>query len=152
MNCNWPDVELLDKQISALIINDDGKINEENYAALTVPVTAFITFNSDDGLNEALMYQRYEEIYSNLNVDNGFVLKKVLGKLPEFTQATEPTNIIWEHRHIKGINYYSRVMSAMIIAFIMLALSFTFIVLTKQKQIFLATQYPVINCQKTFDG
>jgi len=85
MNCNWPDVELLDKQISALIINDDGKINEENYAALTVPVTAFITFNSDDGLNEALMYQRYEEIYSNLNVDNGFVLKKVLGKLPEFT-------------------------------------------------------------------
>ena len=34
-------------------MNKDGKVNEEKYDLLTRPVTAFITFNSDDGLNEA---------------------------------------------------------------------------------------------------
>ena len=39
-------------------MNEDGKVNEDNYENLTRPVTAFITFNSDDGLNEALLYNK----------------------------------------------------------------------------------------------
>jgi len=66
-------------------MDKDGTVDEANYEKLTTPVTAFITFNSDDGLNEALMYHRYEEIFSSQNEDNGFVVRKVLGQIPVFT-------------------------------------------------------------------
>lgn len=110
-------------------MNENGTVNTKNYDALTKPVTAFITFNSDDGLNEAMMYAKYEKFFQDNNVD--FTSKKILGRSPKFTQATEPTNIIWEHRHIKGMQYGARVTSAMVIAFIMLAFSFSVIVAFK---------------------
>lgn len=129
-NCDWGATKEAEEKISKLIMIDENTVNEENYNNLTTPVTAFITFNSDDGLNEALMYKKAEEFYEDLEGEN-FVSQKIFGQDFEFTQATEPSNIIWENRHIKGVNYYLRISSALLIAFIMLLISFSFIILSK---------------------
>ena len=51
------------------------------------PVSAFITFESEEG------YQRA------LNMNNGGRFVSILGNNnPHIEEAPEPTNIIWEHR------------------------------------------------------
>jgi len=62
----------------------------------------------------------------------GFEKKDVLGEKPHFIAATEPTNIQWENRHIKGINYYRRIISAVLCVLLILSLSFGAIVAFKQ--------------------
>lgn len=52
-------------------MKEDGKVNEEKYDLLTRPVTAFITFNSDDGLNEALLYNKQDAFYRDSNKESG---------------------------------------------------------------------------------
>jgi hypothetical protein len=128
-------MKVQDDLINKLIMTEDGQVNDEKYDNLTRPVTAFITFNSDDGLNEALLYNKQDAFYRDNSNENQFVHKRILDVIPRFIQATDPTNIIWEHRHIKGIRYGCRVFSALVIAFIMLTLSFTVIINFKQEQI-----------------
>lgn len=134
-------------------MNEDGKVNEEKYDLLTRPVTAFITFNSDDGLNEALLYNKQDAFYRDSNAESGenFVHKRVLDVIPRFTQATDPTNIIWEHRHIKGVRYGARVASALLLAFFMLVVSFAVIINFKQEQIKNLNQFPPIKCDTSYD-
>lgn len=78
----------VEKQISQL--------KDEKFEELTRPVSAFITFEEEDGYNIAL--SNFEPNYT------------LTGKLLPSTQqffnqdlyflpATEPTNIIWENRH-----------------------------------------------------
>jgi hypothetical protein len=59
------------------------------------------------------------------------VAEKILGEDPKFIAATEPTNIIWEHRHIKGFNKCARVVTATLITFAMLLTSFAVIIAFK---------------------
>jgi hypothetical protein len=107
--------------------------NEENYEKLTVPACAFITFESDDGFGEALNYSRRSTWWANRNQsrDDGFEYVSLYGIQPKFIASTEPTNIIWENRHIKGFNYGARVCTAMAITFFMLIISFTVIIAFK---------------------
>ena len=79
-------------------------------------------------MNEALNYSRTASWFSGRNVDNDFETEMLLNQVPKFTAATEPTNIIWENRHIKGINYGARIFGALCITAIMLALSFAMII------------------------
>jgi hypothetical protein len=104
--------------------------DENNYKKLTVPACAFITFESDDGLNEALNYSKRSSWWANRNAteDDGFEYVSLLGIQPKFITSTEPTNIIWENRHIKGFNYGTRVAAALLITFFMLLISFTVII------------------------
>lgn len=107
--------------------------DEENYNKLTVPACAFITFESDDGLNEALNYSKRSRWWANRNAknDDGFEYVSLLGVQPKFIASTEPTNIIWENRHIKGVNYGARVFVALLITFFMLSISFATIIAFK---------------------
>ena len=102
--------------------------NESNYDKLSRPVCAFITFESDDGYNEAINYSKKVAWYSLRNTDDDFETEMLLNNIPKFIAATEPTNIIWENRHIKGINYGARVVGALIITGVMMALSFAMII------------------------
>lgn len=68
----------------------DVLINEE-FEKLTEPVGAFIIFEEEDGIIIAL-----EESKNNPDA-------KLLGQKMNFKPATEPTNIIWENRHITVI-------------------------------------------------
>jgi len=43
---------------------------------------------------------------------------------PVFTQATEPSNIIWENRYIVGANYYARISGITLVSVFMLCLAF----------------------------
>jgi len=107
--------------------------NEENYNKMTVPACAFITFESDDGLYEAVNYSKRSRWWAkrNLEADDGFEYVNLLGIQPKFIASTEPTNIIWENRHIKGINYGARIIGALLITFFMLTISFTVIIAFK---------------------
>jgi hypothetical protein len=123
---------------------------EENYKKLTVPACAFITFESDDGLNEALNYSKRTTWWANRNKkeDDGYENVSILKVQPKFIASTEPTNIIWENRHIKGINYGARVFSALFITTLMLMISFTVIILFKQTSIKYNMKFPNVDCEE----
>lgn len=70
----------------------------------------------------------------------------LLNKIPKFIKATEPTNIIWEHRHIKGFNYMTRVFGALLITSIMLGASFAMIISFKQTSIYYNEKFPKVDC------
>lgn len=124
--------------------------NEANYDKLTVPACAFITFESDDGFGEALNYSKRTGWWSNRNAvqDDGFEYVNLLGVQPIFLPSTEPTNIIWENRHIKGINYGARVTAALLITFFMLIISFSVIIAFKQTSIKYNMKFPNVDCEE----
>jgi len=68
-------MKVQDDLINQLIMSKDGEgkisVNDDKYDLLTRPVTAFITFNSDDGLNEALLYNKQDAFYRDSNNENG---------------------------------------------------------------------------------
>ena len=65
----------------------------EDFDKLTVPVSAFITFEEEDGKIIALKY-------------NGD--KQLLGQSLKLINASEPTDIIWENRHFTWFDYVKR--------------------------------------------
>ena len=69
------------------------------YIKLTRPVCAFITFESDDGYNEALSYTKKGWLSKVTAGDDKATTANILGRPVNFVAATEPTNIIWENRH-----------------------------------------------------
>lgn len=96
----------------------DVLINEE-FEKLTEPVGAFIIFEEEDGIIIAL-----EESKNNPDA-------KLLGQKMNFKPATEPTNIIWENRHITVIQVYLRLIFVTVVSGILLAISFYAIYLTQ---------------------
>jgi len=105
------------------------------YTTLTKPVCAFITFDSDDGKNEALEYSSKSKSWLNRGNNKNIKHMTICTEIPVFEETTEPTNIIWENRHIKGINYGARVFGAILIAIMMLTIAFFVIFSFKQAQI-----------------
>jgi hypothetical protein len=123
--------------------------NPANYERLTRPVCAFVTFESDDGQAEAINYTKRLRYNKHRNQrEEGFVAEQLLGADPQFIPATEPTNIIWEHRHIKGINYCARVLTATLIITVMLVISFAVIIAFKQTSIYFKSEFPAVNCSQ----
>lgn len=122
------------------------------YDKLTTPVVAFITFESDDGYNTAVSYSKkkkwFQKLQNNQNEEHeGPVQQTIFNKVPMFTPATEPTNIIWENRHIKGFNLGARVTGAVLISLFMLILSFGLIIYFKQTAIHYGDKYPNVQCK-----
>jgi hypothetical protein len=127
--CKWEDVTKFDHQLTEMVKD------EANYEKFTTPVCAFITFESDDGQVEALSFSKQHHWYDLKDRHDpykGFKRENILGEKAHFIAATEPTNIQWENRHIKGVNYGSRVLAAILIVILLLALSFGAIVAFKQ--------------------
>jgi len=112
--------------------------NPANFDRLTTPVVAFITFESDDGANMAIEYSKYKKWYQAADPNDPmetFKREEILGEKVEFISATEPTNIQWENRHIKGINYAGRLFAAILVVLFVLAISFVTIVAFKVQSI-----------------
>lgn len=120
--------------------------DEDQYDCLTRPVTAFITFESDDAYSEAIKYSKKLARRQREN-ENHQEQKTILHRTPVFTAATEPTNIIWENRHIKGIHYGARIVSALLICTLMLLFSFVILYLCKKESIRLSAKQPIVNCE-----
>lgn len=146
--CKWAIVEACDKELTALVQNP------ENYEKLTRPVCAFITFESDDGYIEALSYSKKMSWGFSGNKDpvmDGFEREQLLGGDPLFKAATEPTNIIWENRHIRGFNFCTRATSALLVVTLMLVVSFGFVYLFKKTSINASAQFPKVNCKELIE-
>ena len=58
------------------------------------PVTAFLTFENEEGLNRMAAYNELIE-----TSDEYIGYDKLLGEPLEIDDASEPTDIIWENRH-----------------------------------------------------
>jgi hypothetical protein len=102
----------VEKKISAL--------KAENYDSLTRPVCAFITFEEEDSY---ILAQNFEKG----GISKGTFLSEDL----YFTEATEPTNIIWENRHFTERERWIRASHAVLIIFVLVTISFSIIYFCK---------------------
>mmetsp|Transcript_8384 Transcript_8384/g.14010 ORF Transcript_8384/g.14010 Transcript_8384/m.14010 type:complete len:683 (+) Transcript_8384:250-2298(+) len=145
MNCQFDKMREIEHQIDEMVHD------EQQLDSLTRPVCAFITFRSDDAFNEAIAYSKNVKYFARKNLDVAFEDTPLLNQPVSFTPATEPTNILWENRHIKGINYGARVLGAILVAFLMLIVSFITIIYFKRAEIAFKEKFRASNCQAIFD-
>ena len=105
------------------------------------PVTAFLTFENEEGLNRAINYN--ETVLKDDRFENIRNLCDVHLKIEE---ASEPTDIIWENRQFtaKDRFYRSLIVSAGILG--LLFLSFIIIFVLSTYSVSAALKYPSVNC------
>jgi hypothetical protein len=83
-------------------------------------ISAFITFKTEDGYNEAIRCMENPTWYSNKH--------ELLGSKIKIEPADEPGNIIWENKHVKGLTFLKRVIIGISAVSIMLLISFSIII------------------------
>ena len=103
----------------------------EDFDKLTVPVSAFITFEEEDGKIVALR--------SSSN-------KQILGQSLRLINASEPTDIIWENRHFTWMDYLKRSLFAFCVIFILLLGSFIVVYIVASYSSKIANTYPQVDC------
>ena len=69
------------------------------------PVTAFLTFENEEGLNRMLAYNEAVEADPQELGD----CKALLGEPLDIEEASEPTDIIWENRHFTKFQRFNRI-------------------------------------------
>ena len=115
---------------------EEEKINElfQEFDELTIPTTAFITFESDDSANLALDVCETSERH------------KIIGQEMKFIKPSEPTDIIWENRHYTPFDYLLRQLWAALIVGVLLFVSLIVIYAISAYSMKLAAVYPPTNC------
>jgi len=113
----------------------EAKVNKlfQNFDSLTVPTSAFITFESDDSASLADMV--------------GETDIHVMNQKMHFENCSEPTDIIWENRHFTNWDYIKRQGFAYFIIGILLVGSAVFIYWISAFSADLATVFPPVNCE-----
>jgi len=96
-----------------------------------MPVSAFITFEEEDGKIMAL------------KTKNPTLL---LNKSIKMEPASEPTDIIWENRHFTRFDYCKRMTFAFSIIFVLLLGSFIVVFLVASYSSRIASTYPTVDC------
>ena len=78
----------------------------------------------------------------------GLDREPILGEPFKVKAATEPTNIIWENRHIRNFRLCRRAFAAVLVVTFVLAISFAVIYAFKQISIKLDSKFPEVDCNK----
>ena len=114
------------------------KLKEEKANELTRPVTAFLTFNTQEGYERALNNwgPGSENKWSEVTENHKFCDQQI-----RVTPAPEPSNIIWENRHITAKTQFRNKIFTGIGVFCLLALAFA---------IFTFAKIAVVNTQKKY--
>jgi hypothetical protein len=94
-----------------------------------VAVSAFVTFENEEG------YQRF------LSLRERGSRIQILGERPTLSEATEPTNIIWENRHFTGFQRAIKSMVVTLIIAILLCISFIIILALKEVILIAKSKY-----------
>jgi hypothetical protein len=71
---------------------------------LSTPVCAFITFETDNGKQEALDYTKNSKSVSltpEMALRPQFPQETLFNRIPKFKAASDPSDIIWENRCIQ---------------------------------------------------
>lgn len=101
---------------------DDLKSNSDKLKALNRPVTAFLTFENEEGINRA---KGYTDAIEN---DPAFASFKTLwGQTLDFEDASEPTDIIWENRRFTALDRAKKSLVVIGVVFVLLFISFCII-------------------------
>lgn len=108
-----------------------------DFEKLTIPTSAFITFESDDSKEIAM---------DNISMD------KLLGEEFRFKDASEPTDIIWENRHFTATDYMWRQLRAFIIIALLLGGSFGIIFVISGYSAAVAAVFPPQDCEGVTDA
>ena len=114
------------------------KINDlfNDFETLTVPTSAFITFESDDSAT-------FGDLIDNKQGDQNL---KLLEQKFEFQNCSEPTDIIWENRHFTNNQYFWRGLFVFIIVGILLLGSLIIIYVISAFSMNLAAVFPPTDC------
>lgn len=92
-----------------------------NLSKYNRPVTAFLTFENEEGLNRCKNYK------DTVQQEEFKEIRELLGQELDFEDAAEPTDIIWENRHFTRWDRIKRTIIVCICVFILLSISFSFI-------------------------
>jgi hypothetical protein len=109
----------------------------EDFDKLTVPTSAFITFESDDAQIAAV------------NLETDYTL---LGSKLKFEEASEPTDIIWENRRFTMEDYWKRNGIAYSTIAVMLVISGIIIYCISQYAAAVQNTFPPVNCDQLIDA
>jgi len=89
---------------------------------MQTPCSAFVTFESEEGYNRAVMYN---QMISELEEFSHF--KTFLYQEIEVKPASEPSDILWENRYLTPFSRFWRKVLVYFIIICMLFVSFQFI-------------------------
>lgn len=121
------------------MIDDLKTVNAEKFNR---PVTAFLTFENEEGLNRCKAYNDVVDTDSEYSH-----MKTLLGVELSFEDASEPTDIIWENRHFTGWDRFIRTCYVGIKVVILLSISFVVIFYCSQEANKPLMKYPPIDCE-----
>lgn len=94
------------------------EIKNANIDRLDKPISAYITFETQEGYERACNIKSGKTCFFFDSYS-----REYMGTPLAFTEAPEPTNIIWEHRHIGGMRQFIRKVLVAIMVFIVLLLA-----------------------------
>jgi len=119
---------------------EEGKISAlfQEFDSLTVPTSAFITFESDDSASFADMVKDTDE--------------KIIGAPMYFENCSEPTDIIWENRHFTDRDYLIRQIYAFVIIGVLLFGSMILIYWISAFSAEMAAVFPAVSCDGIKDA
>lgn len=134
-NAKFDKLEEINEQIQ--------KIKEEEIANLVQPVAAFITFETQEGYERACNIKKQTKLFFFEEATREFMEEPLA-----FEEAPEPTNIIWENRHISGKNQFVRKVLVAISVLLFLILALVIFSLLKRTVLQNQLQYPpTTDCQ-----
>ena len=112
----------------------EQKINElfQEFDSLTIPTSAFVTFESDDSA-----------VFADMVVESN---DTILDQEFIFDKPSEPTDIIWENRQYTPRDYFFRQLFAFTIIGIMLFGSFIFIYWISAFSAEMGAVFPAVDC------
>lgn len=77
--------------------------------------------------------------------------RKILDETIKIKPAPEPANILWENKHISGINYMIRQYTALTTIAILLVIYFLWIIHAQHDVLNIAKKYPTVDCKLLYD-
>ena len=115
-NEQWYSLALINKRLTDRLHNSQELLDK-----MQTPVSCFITLETEEGKCRA---DRYNETVQTPEYRQYGLF---LGHETDVQPATEPTDIIWENRHITGSRKHIRLLMVVVLLCLMLSVSFALI-------------------------
>lgn len=147
----WDKLHELEEEIMKQLKDDSEKYNTKAGKVklldlLQTPVSCFATFESEEGVNRARLYNA-----KTLDGLRQFPQKLLLKQDIEIQEASEPTDIIWENRHFTPTDRNIKRAIVYTIISIALAISAVIIYVMTKRSLELKFKYPKTDCS-VFDA
>lgn len=126
----------------------DAQINDAKNQQIdkwSRPCSVFITFQLEEGIQRAL---NMDEVISKDPEQYGYLNEWFGDESIEIQPASEPSDIIWEHRHFTPKQRFKKAVCVGLVVFLMLSISFVVIFVAQVYSMNLMSVYPVVNCNE----